>query len=271
MGGGHSRLTSHIKGFGATHVARWSNSRKRAFTLAEVLITLGIIGVVAALTLPTLIANYRNQVYATQLKKSVSMLEQGFKKVLADEGVDNLSDTSLFSSIEGDEYGYLRDLSTDDGKKFVEGMKKYFKIIEAGKGDNHHYDDLTTVRNWDFGNCLITFADGSQIGSCNFQKIASKSSNIATTFQGTFYIDVNGDKRPNVLGKDIFYFYLAGDGRLVPLYSKEFSDFHGMSGLYWRNGSGCGEPGKKIAKDSKVQGEGCAARIIENGWKIDYL
>ena len=42
--------------------------RKSAFTLAEVLITLGIIGVVAALTIPSIVADYRNKQTATQLK-----------------------------------------------------------------------------------------------------------------------------------------------------------------------------------------------------------
>ena len=45
-------------------------SKRIAFTLAEVLITLGIIGVVAALTIPTLIQKYEKQVYITQLKKA---------------------------------------------------------------------------------------------------------------------------------------------------------------------------------------------------------
>lgn len=44
---------------------------KKAFTLAEVLITLGIIGVVAALTMPVLIANYKNKVFITKTKKSL--------------------------------------------------------------------------------------------------------------------------------------------------------------------------------------------------------
>ena len=55
-----------------------------AFTLAEVLITLGIIGVVAALTIPTLISNHQKKVYVTQLKKSVNTLTNGFKLILAD-------------------------------------------------------------------------------------------------------------------------------------------------------------------------------------------
>ena len=46
---------------GATHIVNLDNSRKIAFTLAEVLITLGIIGVIAAMTLPSLITNYQEK------------------------------------------------------------------------------------------------------------------------------------------------------------------------------------------------------------------
>ncbi len=49
---------------------------KKAFTLAEVLITLGIIGVVAAMTIPTLIANTRSREYRSKLKKAISTLSQ---------------------------------------------------------------------------------------------------------------------------------------------------------------------------------------------------
>ena len=61
---------------GATHVVNWDNSRKIAFTLAEVLITLGIIGVVAAMTLPTVINNVHHKELETALKKQYSTLSQ---------------------------------------------------------------------------------------------------------------------------------------------------------------------------------------------------
>ena len=54
--------------------------KTKAFTLAEVLITLGIIGVVAALTLPNLVANYKKQVLVTQLKAEVNIIENSFRK-----------------------------------------------------------------------------------------------------------------------------------------------------------------------------------------------
>ncbi len=58
------------------HVAHWKDSRKVAFTLAEVLITLGIIGVVAALTLPTLIENYKKSEISAKLKKFNTTMAQ---------------------------------------------------------------------------------------------------------------------------------------------------------------------------------------------------
>ena len=56
-----------------------SGARKGAFTLAEVLITLGIIGVVAALTLPSLIQNHHEQVLENKLKKMYSTISQGIQ------------------------------------------------------------------------------------------------------------------------------------------------------------------------------------------------
>ena len=67
---------------------------KRAFTLAEVLITLGIIGVVAAMTIPTLIANTRGVQYRSRLKKAISTISQAAKMSQAQYGFD-------FAGLEG--------------------------------------------------------------------------------------------------------------------------------------------------------------------------
>ena len=60
--------------------------RKIAFTLAEVLITLGVIGVVAAMTLPTLIFNYQKKVVANRLKQTYSLIYQSIEKSKAEYG-----------------------------------------------------------------------------------------------------------------------------------------------------------------------------------------
>ena len=58
----------------------------RAFTLAEVLITLGVIGVVAALTMPSVMSNVRELVIKNQFKKTYSVISNAFKKAEADLG-----------------------------------------------------------------------------------------------------------------------------------------------------------------------------------------
>lgn len=73
-------------------LSRFGN--RKAFTLAEVLITLGIIGVVAAMTIPTLIANTRAQQYRARLKKTISTISQSAKMSQAQYGFD-------FAGLEG--------------------------------------------------------------------------------------------------------------------------------------------------------------------------
>ena len=69
-------------GFAIAHTAP---SRKSGFTLAEVLITLGIIGVVAAMTLPTVLNNIQNKQLETALKKSYSLLSQVTQRVVMED------------------------------------------------------------------------------------------------------------------------------------------------------------------------------------------
>ncbi len=79
VGSAHcSNHTAFTLAEGATHVANFAGKRKVAFTLAEVLITLGIIGIVAAMTLPSLLTNYREKQRVSQLKKTYSTLQQAF-------------------------------------------------------------------------------------------------------------------------------------------------------------------------------------------------
>ena len=75
-----------LKPQGATHVGTFDNNRRAAFTLAEVLITIGIIGVVAALTIPTLISNYQQFVLNVQFKKTYSLITQTVDNVNLDFG-----------------------------------------------------------------------------------------------------------------------------------------------------------------------------------------
>ena len=106
-----------------------SGAHKCAFTLAEVLITLGIIGVVAALTLPSLIQKYQDQVLENQLKKTYSTISQGVQKAMADDGVSNFIDTELYQSCKSPE---------QKSNACAQMVKKYFNVV-AVKTDRREY------------------------------------------------------------------------------------------------------------------------------------
>ena len=170
---------------GATHVDHWNNSSKIAFTLAEVLITLGIIGVVAAMTMPSLVANYEKKRTATAVKKAYSELSQALKLAEVD-------------------YGDMEYWDYPDGSDVEENKAFVNRYITP------YYKGVTMLQ------------DGSVPGSISPTGINFISSN-GTIFSGkpnnskAFFVlvDINGFKRPNKMGTDIFYF-ATSTGKLMP-------------------------------------------------------
>lgn len=73
--------------------------KKFGFTLSEVLVTLGIIGVVAALTMPSMIQNGKNEANAAKLSVIVSSLENAFTTAMTREGVETLFETRMWGGV----------------------------------------------------------------------------------------------------------------------------------------------------------------------------
>ena len=208
--------TNHsLKRPGATHVAlcdsvgsyfrHWCG----AFTLAEVLITLGIIGVVAAMTMPSLITAKQEKATISTIKKNYSILANALLMAQNDNG-------ELYT------WGITKDA---DGLNLVSSnLKPYLKIIEdcgvgeksdCAPGDNGKFKDLTgRKRTEDFSSSdyySFRLNDGTAVAiqlKTKAECISSESSCM------NFYIDTNGKKYPNTLGKDIFYFAGYGNGKL---------------------------------------------------------
>ncbi len=212
-----TRITTHhsLKRPGATHVAlcdsvgsyfrHWCG----AFTLAEVLITLGIIGVVAAMTMPSLITAKQEKATISTIKKNYSILANALLMAQNDNG-------ELYT------WGITKDA---DGLNLVSSnLKPYLKIIEdcgvgeksdCAPGDNGKFKDLTgRKRTEDFSSSdyySFRLNDGTAVAiqlKTKAECISSESSCM------NFYIDTNGKKYPNTLGKDIFYFAGYGNGKL---------------------------------------------------------
>src|SRR5574344_2977240 len=257
----------------------YSKIKRTAFTLAEVLIVLGIIGIVASMTIPTLMNKVAKQEYVTGLRKAYSTQMDGWSRLLADEGVQQLEDTSVFQSITGSDCSpsVANDASC---KPFFDGLKKYFRVSVV-KAPSYQTYYLKGTKYADYaGSTVLAFADGSVMSDGYFQKSesradAARSAQIAAggghmySEQGYFYIDINGFKKPNTKGRDIFSFYLSGDGKLYPYAGKDYSLYlAGILGYTWQNDSNwCGTAG---STDVSSNGFGCAARIMDEGWVMNY-
>ena len=180
----------------------------KAFTLAEVLITLVIIGVIAALTIPNVINNTKKQEFVTGLKKSYSTLAQVTSQLIAENGspinwstsvddIYNLYKTKLVSA---------KDCGSGSGCYEQKGRVKYLNGNSYGTGWNDNNYHRRLILN-----------DGVQLifgGAANdFSQTCT-----ATHMGGTqnicqiFFIDINGNKNPNQWGRDLFAFVLTPDG-----------------------------------------------------------
>src|SRR5574344_1906017 len=137
--------------------------KEKAFTLAEVLIVLGIIGIVAAMTIPQLISNYQKAATVSQLKKTYSMLNQALKASIADNG-----DVSDWDYVPVDKNYHSWPNPTPSGEKYI---LPYLKVISTIKGIkdydvlNSSGTDTNTLMCYHYGYYLV---DGSLITFTNY-------------------------------------------------------------------------------------------------------
>ncbi len=189
---------------------------KRAFTLAEVLVTLGIIGVVAAMTLPALIQNYQHKVLETQFKKAYSIL---YQLVL-----DVQNDTGMPLNVKDYAYEY-----TGDNWKLYNALKPYIianfcttsGCIDRIKVDEND-DRPTAIQNMKeyktYNNKVNTssyYMEGGGFILPDSMSIYIENYNQKNLMLS---VDVNGvGKRPNRWGHDLFTFSIDNEtGKLIP-------------------------------------------------------
>ena len=207
-----------------------------AFTLAEVLITLGIIGVVAAITMPTLINNYQKKAAVTAAKKAYSTLSQAYTQLVNDNG-EGLSVCSINNSeCLGKLFApYLKSLN-GNGKLYTPSSEK----AEGCWEDN----DIGMVNETHY--CFSAVDGISYDFDMEYQEANKK--------QALIYVDINGLKRPNKFGKDRFAFIVL-NSTLLPA-----KDFFGQD--YYTSAPTC-DDGKAANNGSTAYSNaGCAYKYI---------
>lgn len=169
----------------------FSKNGKSAFTLAEVLITLGIIGIVAAITIPSLIAKYKQRSYViawrnafSSLAQAAKMMQEAEEQPFYDAGGEFQSQFEYNLANKFSEY--IKTGKVCHSKKFVEEgcspvAYPYYSLEGRQLGAN--------MGDMGAGASCLTFLNG---GVACFDSII-------------ILVDVNGYSKPNTVGKDIFY------------------------------------------------------------------
>jgi prepilin-type N-terminal cleavage/methylation domain-containing protein len=256
---------------------RRKDNKKAAFTLAEVLITLAIVGIVAALTIPSLINKCQKIVWAKRAQKEYALLTQAFKRILADNNTTSLSETELWNKFSVDINYY----SNGPGwKAFFTEFGKYIKLSlpETFVYEISYINEGHTSSNSN-RYYAIYLSDGAEILGYTFKKTPYKQTDEVCTkiksFGGSmcnsigyFSIDVNGAKGPNTYGRDIFDFKLSDEGILYPHGGKDYSLFLLQTDLdsnywYWKNTYNHGDADKR-------DGNYRTGQLMEEGWKMNY-
>lgn len=198
----------------------------KAFTLAEVLIVLGIIGIIAEMTIPELVENVQDMNYRIAWKKAYSVLSQAAALSLQDNGGTFVgvvtSDDATLAPIFTTYIGLIKECSTGatNGQCFHAngGWQHADKTLADGTGDAHEAHDQHG----------LILKNGFMMKWCSWT-CTNASPNCANV-----YVDINGFKPPNTVGKDIFGFNVMTN-RLKPFGSQGTS----LSGTCATSGYGC--------------------------------
>ena len=178
--------------------------RKRfGFTLAEVLITLGIIGVVAAMTIPALVKNTQDKEFRTAFKKTFSALSQAVLSISFDNGgsiAGMFSDENTFRDVFTNFFSVVKTCNDGDSSCWT---------CNGAKTD-YFYNGKAVGGALDITRPVIVLKDGAIINTAYISSTCTGTdagiiAPYAGTICGAIFVDVNGCKPPNTWGRDIYY------------------------------------------------------------------
>ena len=221
---------------------------KKAFTLAETLITLGIIGVVAAMTIPNLLTKMDRDRKIATVRKAQSILNQAIKLSTIDNEDYEAWDTTLPPREYLDKYytPYMKVIAYCDTYSKCNYKSAVPWSRYNGSNSYTEFNAYSRIPIFTLDGILYSI---SQSGGGNDQEDTDSIYDMNYIGSNGVFIDVNGPNKPNRFGNDVFMLVRNKDGSVMPL--------------------GYNLPDSKINQDCSKQGKClyCAEKLRRNGWK----
>lgn len=237
---------------------------KKGFSLAEVLITMGVLGVVAALTMPALMTDVNRNTWAQGLKTNMSVINNGFAQMLAVENADTLDETTLWvDHVSSDVAAANQDVKSELGKyfkidKMITGVPADRPVVTLQAATSNAMD--STVRFYLPNSATMNMVLYAPTVNAGCKTIMDNGGNLCEKY-ADIYLDVNGDKRPNMFGHDIFRFYLSRNGKIYPYGGDDVALFESGAPKWSEACEGKSPSGDGLA---------CTGRVVAEDFKIDY-
>ena len=221
---------------------------KKGFTLAEVLITLAIIGVVAALTIPVVVNNYQKKAQYTAFMKMYNTITNALSLAQGEYG----SPSSWDVTVENDDM-----FASEFFKKYLIPYLKVGSVCEQDDIDTCYSYDMQTLSGSDTVSNTLLFKGPYASDVLFLQDGSALVSALGDGFI-VYAFDTNGKKGPNVAGRDIFYMMYMPDAN--GNWKFFFDQIENVMDL---RASEC-DP-----SNSNALGYGCPARLLQEG-KMNY-
>ena len=171
-------------------------TKRFGFTLAEVLITLGIIGVVAAMTMPTLMNQTNGAQYKAAYKKALSAISQA---VTLNVALDDVSFADTLAGTAGSQ------AANDNGASIASLLTSRMNVVKATTADangvGYSIAQNGSTLTQDAGNTTLFFNDGSTFTFVGAEAGCTQGQAGVTDHPCYGYLDVNGAKGPNKVVK----------------------------------------------------------------------
>lgn len=209
--------------------------KSNAFTLAEVLITLGIVSIISAFTIPTLINKYQKKVLKVRLNKAYSVISNVHNKLhLEYDSVYNtfVTDSPTIELRRKHFNAFFDELQSPEKCGSLRNIESS-KCFDATKGNLRQiYRTLNNKSVLNTSNMLQENAIIDRSGIIYFV-----GNIVASQWNNSYTVDINGQKGPNKAGYDVFiFFFYQNSDKLTPYNHPEFCDKYSSN---VHNGFGC--------------------------------